>query len=337
MSKPGCTEEWTTGPGGTAFYTHWWAAADGKAPKAVVVAVHGFIEHVARFEHVFSVWAERGFAVLAYDQRGFGKTALDADKKSKGSAYGKFSGAEQIDDIEHFVNEAVKRVPAGTPVFLFGHSMGGGEVLSFATNVESPRADSVTRLLSGVIASSPLLAQTHPAPKWKRAIGGRLASWLPWTSFPAPVEPTHLARDKDVGAAFLKDPLIMQKASLRGLRDMLNRADYLTQKWYQNWPVELPVFIVHGDHDEIASCKASRAFYDKLTANDKTFCCYEGGYHELHNEPTEKDRVINECIAWAEKHLKRRGSSEEASSEAAETEPAPEPITAEEATVASKL
>lgn len=77
-----------------------------------------------RFTHVFPQWKQRGFLVVAYDQRGFGKTALDTSgKRSKHSVYGKFSGAEQLADIDFFLRNAKGRAPEGTPLFLYGHSM----------------------------------------------------------------------------------------------------------------------------------------------------------------------------------------------------------------------
>jgi len=137
-------EDWITGPGKISFYTRWYATQD--APKGLIVFAHGFIEHIARsvvssekpclflnflhhpnsFEHVFSAWHARGFAVFAYDQRGFGRTALDNEHKSRLSAYGKFSGPEQLDDIEFFIKHAREKVPKGTPFFLYGHSMVSG-------------------------------------------------------------------------------------------------------------------------------------------------------------------------------------------------------------------
>ncbi|KZV85843.1 alpha/beta-hydrolase [Exidia glandulosa HHB12029] len=345
------TESWITGPGNTAFYTHTYTPA--QSPKAVVVAVHGFIEHIDRFTHVFPQFQKRGILVFAYDQRGFGKTALDTTgKKSKHSAYGKFSGHEQLADLEFFLRHA-KTLAPNVPLFLLGHSMGGGEVLSFVTNTESsaPGRDELIDGLAGVIASSPLVAQTTPAPRWKRALGGHIATFLPWMSFPAPVDPTDLCQDKQVSETFANDPLIIHKASLKGLKDMLNRADNLLGSYYQNWPVDLPILIVHGDNDKVASFDASKKLHDKLTANDKTFTPYRGGYHELHNEPEEKDKVIEQWVSWIEAHLERKRETDEgqgvpepiAVEPAAASDPTPETVSTEptaddaEGTTSSKL
>jgi acylglycerol lipase len=84
--------------------------------------VHGFCEHIGRYEHIHPLFANRGITVFCYDQRGFGKTALDAENKSEDSAYGKTSGKDQAADIEWAIKHAKKEF-GELPMFLMGHSM----------------------------------------------------------------------------------------------------------------------------------------------------------------------------------------------------------------------
>ena len=44
-------------------------------PSRVVVLVHGYAEHTGRYDEMAMHFAERGFAVHAYDQAGHGRTA----------------------------------------------------------------------------------------------------------------------------------------------------------------------------------------------------------------------------------------------------------------------
>lgn len=124
MSDSPFTESWLSGPQGTRFFTRTYHPSPSSHTKAVVVFVHGFAEHIARYEHVFPRWSSHGIAVFAYDQRGFGRTALDEQNKSKDSAYAKTSWKEQLEDIEWAVQHT-KRQFTGVPVFLYGHSMVG--------------------------------------------------------------------------------------------------------------------------------------------------------------------------------------------------------------------
>ncbi|KAJ3503104.1 hypothetical protein NLJ89_g8582 [Agrocybe chaxingu] len=147
MSTPQLTEAWLDGPQSTKFYTRTYTPSSS-SPKAALVFVHGFAEHIARYSHFHPLLAEKGVAVFAYDQRGFGQTAQDSKgNKSKTSAYGKTSWKEQMADIE-WALEHVKKTFEGVPLFLMGHSMGGAEALGFATQGEkSPHASALKSVL----------------------------------------------------------------------------------------------------------------------------------------------------------------------------------------------
>lgn len=126
----GFVEEWVKdGPNSTAFYTRTYAPPEGTPLKAGVVFTHGFIEHVARYHHILPLWADAGISVMAFDQRGFGKTATDEKNKSPASSYGVTSWAQQQDDIAFFVARERKRLGAGVPLFLVAHSMVGSTIL----------------------------------------------------------------------------------------------------------------------------------------------------------------------------------------------------------------
>lgn len=120
-------EEWLSGPEGFQFYTRTYSVSPPTSPKAIILFVHGFAEHIGRYEHIHINYPKQGFTLFAYDQRGFGKTALDSEKKSKGSKYGKTSWKWQLGDIEWWIKYLVEKY-AGVPVFLMGHSMVRGSL-----------------------------------------------------------------------------------------------------------------------------------------------------------------------------------------------------------------
>jgi acylglycerol lipase len=267
------------------------------------VFVHGFAEHIGRYQHFHPLLAARGIAVFTFDQRGFGLTGQDTTgHNTKGSTYGKTSWKDQMGDIEWAVKHT-QELYQGVPIFLMGHSMGGGEVLGFATQGDNGAQKYTVDALAGVIATSPLLEQTTPASKFVKWMGGKLAAIMPYMLIPAAVKAEYISHDAEVNAAYLNDPLVKQAGSLKGLHDMLTWGETILHTRAAQWPEKLPLLLVHGTEDKISSHKASQAFQDKLSATKKKFSLYAGGFHELHNEPDGvKDKLAQEIIAFIEEH-----------------------------------
>jgi alpha-beta hydrolase superfamily lysophospholipase len=59
--------------------------------------------------------------------------------------------------------------------------------------------------------------------------------------------------------------------------------------------LRIPTLLMHGSDDQICSPEGSREFASK---SDKVeFKLWEGGYHELHNEPF-RDEVFQYILNW---------------------------------------
>jgi acylglycerol lipase len=285
MTSTDYTESWLQGPSSTQFYTRTWSTQPTDTPKAIVVFVHGFAEHIARYELIFPMYAKKGITVFAYDQRGFGRTAVGQD--GKGQDYGRTSWDHQFTDMEWALNHAKESYSSSgnVPLFLMGHSMvcfsfkavlldtypqlshqGGGLTLGLSTR--HPQRE-ILKLLSGVIASSPLILQTKPAAKpllWLGSLAGRV---LPGKLIPAPLDVNQLSHDAECNKRYAEDPLIRSEGSLRGIGDMLTGGIKMLAHDYQHWPSALPVLFMHGDADQIASCAATQSFFEKIPAQDK--------------------------------------------------------------------
>jgi acylglycerol lipase len=261
----------------------------------LLIFVHGFVEHIARYTAVHTSFAQNGIAVFTFDQRGFGRTALD-EQGGNGRTYGQTSRPAQFEDIEWAVAYGKKEVGEQVPTFLMGHSMGGGLALGYPT-----RLDNKSDVLCGVIATSPLILLAKPASKLARWIGGKASVLFPNVSIPANTNSEDLSHDPEVNEAYAKDPLIKQIGSLRGVSDMLNGGEHLLKADYQNWRPSLPLLLAHGTADKITSPTATQEFFEKVPATDKELTTFPDGFHELHNEPDGvKERLIQQCIRWIE-------------------------------------
>lgn len=106
-------------PTGALLNCHW--LGPSTPPRAIVQINHGMAEHSARYARFAQFLASRGYATIAHDHRGHGHTkAPDAPLGVFASSDGM---AKVLDDVSAVIANARTRSP-GTPLVIFGHSMG---------------------------------------------------------------------------------------------------------------------------------------------------------------------------------------------------------------------
>lgn len=258
---------------GTPFYAQSWAV---DAPKAAIALIHGFGEHIGRYEHVIRFYNAEGFSFFCFDMRGHGRS---------GGKRGHTPSLETtFDDIDRFLAEVSQRAD-GSPVILYGQSMGGGLVLAY-TLKRNPH-------IKAAVASSPWIQLAFQPAGWMVLLG-RLTRFLaPSFTQPNNLNTEHLSRDPEVVKGYNTDPLVVSKISSSTGIGMLELADWLNT--YQG-TFPTPLLLMHGLDDQITSPKASAAFSERVKG-DITLQVFPDGYHELHNEPF-KAEVLEIASAW---------------------------------------
>ncbi|KAJ1978244.1 hypothetical protein H4R35_001983 [Dimargaris xerosporica] len=253
-------------------------------PQATLVLVHGFGEHCRRYDHVSRALAAQGIEVQTYDQRGFGRTGR------KSGQLGHTQGIDQLHLDLTAISDRVRR--PDIPHFLFGHSMGGMIVLSYAARHQG------TAKLTGIIASGPAILlppNVHEHPIIERT-GIFLSKWLKSFTLKTRIQLEDLCKDPRVIETAREDYYFYNIGSLQCLGDMLTVGPKLIQSGAQSFAC--PLLLLHGSADVTTDPKGSRDFFAKLPdALDKEYVEYDGALHELHNEPI-KDEVVDKYIAW---------------------------------------
>jgi len=302
------TEAYLEGPQSTQFLTRTYAP---ESPFALIVFVHGFIDHVARYTEFHGPISKNGIAIFTYDQRGFGRTAVDEtgkEKKDTGNrGYAKTSWPEQLEDLDWMVKHAHSKFP-DLPLFLMGASMGGGLCLAFNTRGKAtpPSAEAVA-LVSGVIPLSPLIHQTHPLGSVQKWLVRKMSRLMPYATFPTRVPIEHLTHDSAMWEASKSDHLSQYTGGLRGVSDMLDGGDSILARDYKNWPGDRPLIIFHGTEDEVTDPKASQEFFNRVSTKDKKIVLLEGARHEPFHEIVPEGvvgRMVNEITEWVKARAK---------------------------------
>ena len=270
---------WITKDGLETYFQGW---EPDKPPQAVICLVHGLGEHSSRYSHVADHLAAAGFAVIALDLRGHGKSA---------GARGHITSIDNfLDDIDRLLKEAEDRYP-GKARFLYGHSLGGFLVLLYTLKRQP--------LLAGVVSTSPGLRSPLEKQTLKIAFSRSLAILLPNLTIPSGLNAADISRDPQVVRIYQNDPLVHDRASLAFVKALFDAIPWTFQHAPEFKP---PLLLFHGTMDNITLPSGSQEFAN-LVPGDCTLKLWDGLYHETHNEP-EKEQVLGFLIDWLQSKLR---------------------------------
>lgn len=97
------------------------------APTAVVIAIHGLMESAACLEAAFPDWVSSGWAVLAFDLRGHGRSPRWSDED-----LGRHPGNVMVQDVlDAFLAPEFHGLQS-LPALYYGHSAGGAVAAAVA-------------------------------------------------------------------------------------------------------------------------------------------------------------------------------------------------------------
>ncbi|MBI5878278.1 MAG: alpha/beta hydrolase [Chloroflexi bacterium] len=257
----------------------YWRAWRPESPRALVVMMHGFAEHIGRYAHVAEFLTARGYAFYGLDHIGHGQ--------SHGQRGHVHDFGDYLKDLHAFSKLAQSKEP-GLPAFLLGHSQGGLMALAYGLTGPSD--------LRGIIASGAALRLSMPVPAWQLHASRILSRVAPTFSMPSGINSDHLTHDPEVIARYAKggDPLVFHVASARWAMEFF-RAQAETLAGAARFTA--PLLMLHGGDDRIASIDAAREFFAAAASRDKTMHVYDGFYHEIFNE-IGKEQVLADVAAW---------------------------------------
>jgi alpha-beta hydrolase superfamily lysophospholipase len=101
-------------------------------------------------------------------------------------------------------------------------------------------------------------------------------------------------------AAYLNDPLVLHDRIVARTGSELNKAVGLARA--EMVKIDLPVYILHGQQDQLAPIGGGEYMFGHISSVDKTFKQYEAGYHELFND-VGREVVVKDLLAWLGERL----------------------------------
>jgi alpha-beta hydrolase superfamily lysophospholipase len=242
------------------------------APRGVALVTHGYAEHCGRYHEVANVIVRAGWAALAYDVRGHGKSPGERGYIERFSTY--------LDDLAE-LHAVAQRLAAGAPLVLVGHSHGSLITLRALTD---PHPLSAT----AAIVSSPFLALRLPVPGYKLLLA-RIASRLaPKLAQPNALRVEDLTSDPGKQAERRADKLCFDIATSRWFTEATAAQAYVLEHAGR---IKLPTTWLVGHDDPITDPTRSRQVADKVSG--AVYHDLLGMKHEVFNE-VDRGKVFDE-------------------------------------------
>ncbi|WP_071460452.1 alpha/beta hydrolase [Bacillus massilinigeriensis] len=263
----------------------WKWEAEGEA-RAVVVMIHGALEHHGRYGWLIEMWRKAGFHVIMGDLPGQGMTTR-ADRG-------------HIEDFEEYLEEVKEWLDAAyqfdLPVFLVGHSMGG---LIAIRLLQKYRTD-----IAGVILSSPCLGLVNYPSKPLNLLSVVMNTVVPSFRMAPGLSVEMATRNKDVLEADMHDSLYITKVSVRWYRELLEAMEKAFEEIGKIQ--DIPMLLMQGGEDKIVDKRAVKEWFNHTPLSEKRYKEWPKCYHEVFNEP-EREEVFEYAKDFVISQLKAIG------------------------------
>lgn len=127
---------------GNIYYENYWQ----KSARGVILIAHGFTESAQKYVEMIYYFLQEGYRVYIMDMRGHGRSIRDSEDLSMVhiDRYERY-----VTDLEYLAENIAMKENPGLPIYLYGHSMGGG--------VGAALLEKCPDLFEKAVLSSPML------------------------------------------------------------------------------------------------------------------------------------------------------------------------------------
>jgi alpha-beta hydrolase superfamily lysophospholipase len=250
-------------------------------PRGVVLGLHGFNDYARAFEIPSPLFTAAGWALHAYDQRGFGRAP----------ARGLWAGADTLAADAVAAARLIRARHPGLPLLLLGESMGAAVLLVAGVREEPPPAD-------GYVLSAPAVWGGETMGETGRWFLDLFANLVPALGI---VGGSPFIRASDNEAALIalgRDPLVLRSTridALHGLVALMDAALEASRRF------DHPALVLYGERDDIVPERAIVALRERLpgvASGQQRVIGYDDGYHLLLRDRS-RAAVAADILAWA--------------------------------------
>jgi alpha-beta hydrolase superfamily lysophospholipase len=255
-------------------------SSPGAKCRAIIIFIHGLGEHIQRYKAWSDRFVREDICFTGVDLPGHGRS------DGKRGHIKSFAITDEMIDI--LLESASKTFP-GIPVFIYGHSLGGTIAIDYILR-KNPK-------IKGALITAPWLKLTFEPDRFKMFLALVMKSIIPGFIQLSGLVVDHMTHDREEVERYKTDPLIHYKISASLFYYAISAANYSLA---HASGFKIPLLLMHAGDDKICSPEGSREFASKTAMAELKI--WDGGYHEIHNEPF-KDDVFAYLMNWINNKL----------------------------------
>lgn len=271
--------------------------SDSKTPKAIVILLHGMMEHSLRYEQVAMKLAHMGISVIAPDLQGWGESVSVKCPLGSLPEHGWRAYLDDLRGLAAHLTDEEKQLP----LFLLGHSMGSFLALHalahqvFKVNgvicIGSTMVKDGFPLKAGIVLAK-LLTLIKGPHRPSVVLHGLILSGFNKGFEPLNSDFDWISSDKEQMQHYLRDVLCGQMGSNWFFHELLKAVQELaTPSFLAKIPKTVPILFLTGSQDPLSQGGQRVAQLVTLLETE--------GIHDLHHEiiPDQRHALLHETKA----------------------------------------
>lgn len=267
---------------GLSLYNVAWTVPD---PKATVIFVHGYLEHIERYNPEAEAFNQSGFSVFGYDHR------------SHGRSDGKDGYIKDFNDLCRDLKSVIKYIDPATPLYIYAHSVGALVTIKYLLDHQT---DDVPQV-EGLVTTAAALKVAEDLSPFLQKISGVLAKLIPNVkTVKLPLK--TISKVPEVQADYENDPYNYRGGIYANAgHQVLQTTKTVSERFAE---IDLPILVMHGGDDQLIEIAGSQRLYDEVSSVDKTFKAWDGLAHEI-TRSVDKAAILKTMTDWISNRIER--------------------------------
>lgn len=284
VGPPRLTQDALVMPDGEELPLHAWLPAG--PPRGVILALHGLNDAAGNFMgETAGAFTAAGYAVYAYDQRGFGASTHRGIWPGAASLVADATTAAWLLHARH----------PGVPLIMLGESMGGGVALLAGSGPQPPPVD-------GYILLAPSLWGRAYMPALLRGGLWVVRNLVPGYGFTGTVAGIRATDNIEALRRWSRDPLTLKATRVDVAAGVVDLMDAVVAQVPRCCAA--PTLVLFGAHDRVVPAEVAQRALRELPRPPPTgprVAFYAQGWHLLLRD-LEGQVVTRDLLAWLADH-----------------------------------